>query len=336
MATTHHVAALKIATKGATEKEAIAPSIVGADFFNLNSGEVPNGDEGFHISGSQLLVECDSDDSDIQPSPSTAEEDQMEEACSSDNVEKLKAVYGSYLQGAQNTPKDWFARCYNIALSNNNTSIALFLLKAGIPFNISHFIQALELREYTFMKLYLNHGFNINQQLAWDKPGPLMLTFDDEVLTRWFLSHGADPNSTCELDKTPLSIAIWKAPFAIIKLLFEFGASVKTGQLLHYAAQRENEDRVQVVDFLWEKMSSMVNNPLNEVMYKHNIHSFELQKWRGLGTPLHEAVTVGSVEMVEAFIAKGADPGIRDSRGETTLDRAQRLGQTGIVDYFSK
>ncbi|KAL9104191.1 MAG: hypothetical protein Q9163_000843 [Psora crenata] len=333
---TDHIAALKIAPKGDTEKEIDAPSIVGAEYFNLDSEELPLKDDSFHIFGSQSLVECDAEYPDIQPSPFTAEEDQMKEACASDDVANLKAVYGLYLQGTRNTPKDWFAGCYNIALSYNNASVARFLVEAGIPFNIFHFIQALDQKEYTLMKLYLDHEFDINQQLAWDEPGPLQLTFDDEKLTRWFLSHGAEPNSTANWTKLHFPLPFGKTPFAIIKLLFESRASVKPGQPLHYAARRESEDCIQVLDFLWEKMSPMENKSLNEVWYEHNPHSFELQKWRSLDTPLHEAVTVGSIGMIGALRAKGADVEIRDSAEKTALERAQRLGRTEIFDYFRK
>src|SRR5438876_40828 len=82
----------------------------------------------------------------------------------------------------------------------------------------------------------------------------------DEELTQWFLSHGADPNAGCGLDFTPLSVAVEKAPFKIIKLLFHYGGSINCGQLLHYAIRRDAPDRLEVLEFILNK-----GPPINHV-----------------------------------------------------------------------
>lgn len=53
---------------------------------------------------------------------------------------------------------------------------------------------------------------------------------DDYELTNWLLSHGADPNASCGLNKTPLSAAVQYSPLEVIKLLFARGGSVKQGR----------------------------------------------------------------------------------------------------------
>lgn len=53
---------------------------------------------------------------------------------------------------------------------------------------------------------------------------------DDLDLTTWLLSYGADPNASCELNKTPLSAAVQYSSLEVIKLLFARGGSVKQGR----------------------------------------------------------------------------------------------------------
>ena len=81
----------------------------------------------------------------------------------------------------------------------------------------------------------------------------------DEDLTKWFVTHGADPNAQWGLNETPLSIAVGNAPFKAIKLLFDRSATTEHGQLLHHAVYRWLNDRLEVLSYLLEK-GALVNN----------------------------------------------------------------------------
>ena len=149
---------------------------------------------------------------------------------------------------------------------------------------------------------------------------------NDPHLTLWFLTHGADPNAECGLDLTPLSVAVYEAPFAIIKLLFDHGGSIKHGQLLHYAVRRESVDRLQVCQFIIDK-----GPPISNVMYQDRLDCYDQFKYFGIGTPLHEAAEEGKLDVVELLLAHGADPLVRDAKGDLAIDRARRAGQSAVV-----
>lgn len=149
---------------------------------------------------------------------------------------------------------------------------------------------------------------------------------NDTNLTLWFLAHGANPNAECGLDFTPLSVAVFEAPFAIIKLLFDRGGSTKHGQLLHYAVRRNHADRVEVLKFIISKGVS-----INDLMYQNRLDCYEQLKYFGIGTPLHEAAEQGKQDVVELLLAEGADPLIKDAKGELAIERAQRAGRSAVV-----
>lgn len=152
-------------------------------------------------------------------------------------------------------------------------------------------------------------------------------TFDDEKLCNWLLDRGADPNAKCVLDFTPLSVAVQEAPLVIIKLLFDKGGSIEHGQLLHYAVRRDQPDYLEVLQFILDK-----NPHVNQIMYENHPQSYELQKAFGIATPLHEAAEMGKLDVVNALLAKGADRTVKDARGETALDRAERNHRTAVMD----
>lgn len=143
----------------------------------------------------------------------------------------------------------------------------------------------------------------------------------------WFLSHGADPNATCGLDITPLSIAIRDAPFENIPILFDHGGSIEHGQLLHFAVIRGLPDRIDVLDYLLDKGA-----PINSLMYENSADSYEQERFSGLGTPLHSAVTTGCLDMVNMLLSRGADPIIKNSCGKLAVEEAEYYGWKEVAD----
>lgn len=145
------------------------------------------------------------------------------------------------------------------------------------------------------------------------------MVVSDYNLTLWFLDHGADPNTACDLDLTPLSVAIQSAPIDVIKLMFSREGSVSFGQLLHYAVRRDTQDQGEVVQLILDKRP-----PVNNVMYQ-GLECYFLQRALGLGTPLHKAVEHGNIDIARILLDHGASPLIRDSFGKIAQARATKL-----------
>ena len=153
------------------------------------------------------------------------------------------------------------------------------------------------------------------------------LALEDTELTFWFLSHGADPNATCGLDITPLSIAVRDASFEVIRILFDHGGSIKHGQLLHFAAIRGLPDRLNVLNYLIDKGA-----PVNGIMFENYRDSYEQEYLSGLGTPLHSAAVKGYLDIVDQLLSRGADPSIRNSWGKLAVDEAEYYGWREVTD----
>lgn len=141
---------------------------------------------------------------------------------------------------------------------------------------------------------------------------------EDLELTTWFITHGADPNAQCGLDKTPLSAAVQYGPLSVIELLFANGGNIKNGQLLHYAIWRDRDDCFAIVKYLLEKGA-----PVNAVMYSNEPNSFLQREAFGLGSPLHDAAATGDLNVLRLLVDRGADVRLRDTRGHLPYERAQ-------------
>ncbi|KAJ6090472.1 hypothetical protein N7486_009287 [Penicillium sp. IBT 16267x] len=178
---------------------------------------------------------------------------------------------------------------------------------------------------------FLNHGWDINAPIDSNTPPALASSFHDANLTKWFLAHGADPNRRCDRykDCTPLSIAFREANFAIIQILLNHGASLSQGQVMHYAAMRELDNRLEVLEYLLEK-----ELPLNDIMYQNCGEEYYYHMYSGIGTPLHYAAGRGLLDSVKLLVEKGASPYIRDPAGNTAADWAERNGQTAVVEFL--
>lgn len=67
-------------------------------------------------------------------------------------------------------------------------------------------------------------------------------------------------------------------------------------------------------------------------MFENDRASYELQKYFGIGTPLHEAVVIGRIDVIDALLARGTDPNVKDFHGKSAIEKAERDGKTNIVE----
>ena len=262
---------------------------------------------------------------------------QLETASAAGDLTRVKAI----LQQWHEKPKDeqinpdLFASSFKFAIEEKHISVASYMLKWGVSMNEAHFKLAVEQKSYPFLELFLSYGFDINSPRSSTEPGPLVDTFGDERMTRWFLDHGADPKAETRLDVTPISRALVYASIDIIKVLVNHGGphSMNRGQLLHHAVHRETPDRVQVLEYLFTK--GALGN-INQLKYHDRPDLFEEENLIvGCGTPLHEAAKTGKQDIVKFLMAYGADPLIRDGKGLLAIDCALQAGQDAVAKYLA-
>ena len=123
-------------------------------------------------------------------------------------------------------------------------------------------------------------------------------------------------------------MAVLKAPFPILQILFDHSGSTDHGELLIYAVQRRDHDRVKVFEYVIGKGNFSINN----IMYQNRPDCYSFWSCVANGTALHHAAVVGKLDMVETLLAKGADPLIKDSRARLAIDRTRFHGHAGVVE----
>ena len=155
----------------------------------------------------------------------------------------------------------------------------------------------------------------------------------DYEVTKWFLDHGATPNARGRYDDTPLSFAVSEASIPTIQLLLDRGGDIQDGQLLHYAIWRTTADRLEVLQYLLNQ--GVAQTAINKIKYQDIPQDYQLNKYSEIGTPLHDAVRVGSLDTVQWLVEHGANPLQEDPRGRVPLQLARDRGMTEITEYLS-
>ena len=255
--------------------------------------------------------------------PEDAAKEEAQEASALGDLDTVKRITHEGRGGM-----DYFGPALIPAIENGHLLVAAYLLEQGLEVEGHHLQRALQQRAFPFMQLFLDHGYSINSPNYPTKPGVLAERIDDEHLTRWLLDHGADPNAEricmeCKMGQTPLSIAMWRAPWSIIQLLIERGGpeSLRCGHLLWHVVQRVLPDRLEVMEYLLKNGAAA---DVRRLQFEDRPEAARQADWViGRGTPLHTAACNGCLDAVKLLIAWGADPAQPDSKGRLPIDEAQ-------------
>ncbi|KAF7712530.1 Uncharacterized protein PECH_003069 [Penicillium ucsense] len=190
------------------------------------------------------------------------------------------------------------------------------------------FAQKATLRKSTrVLECLLAAGWDINEPVDILIPPVLCFAVKDAEMTSWFLDHGANPNTRCEVDCTPLSFAVRNAPMSIIELLLDRGGDVGKEQLLQYAVCRD-EELEDVISLLVEKGA-----PLNATMCQDGPTSMRFFP-TSLGTALHLATEQRRTNAIRLLIHLGADTEVKDANGDTALELAQKWNKAEIAQLL--
>ena len=224
--------------------------------------------------------------------PKPAGLDQLKQASVDGDIETPRAVFkASWIdKSADERPfLCSYNDCLRIARENGNLNIASYLLDHGLKIPVVPVVEAVKASQRGFVKLFLDHEYDINTPIDQATPSPLMYVlnrivrfeanffshaFRDHDLVAWLLERGADPNAGCEFDLTPMSYAVKSAPLHTIKLLFKNGASAYRGQVLHHSVVRNGPDRPEVVQLVLQKIKEATDHKskdiINHVMYQEH------------------------------------------------------------------
>ena len=135
-------------------------------------------------------------------------------------------------------------------------------------------------------------------------------------VTKMLLAMGADPNASGRGGTTPLADAALKGDLEGVRALLAYGArtdavSQAGTQPIHDAALGDNAEVIRELAMRGADVNARTR--------------VEAQ------TPLYIAASMGKMKAVEALVALGADLTIKDSKGRTPLDAAERADLADVV-----
>nr|POE56306.1 ankyrin repeat and socs box protein 3 [Quercus suber] len=145
------------------------------------------------------------------------------------------------------------------------------------------------------------------------------IALHDISLVHWLLLKGADPNATCDIDFTPLSIAVNRYSFSVTQLLLQHAQHSHNGHLVYYAMQRADmNESVRMIRLLHQH-----SKPIDEILYQ-DAKSSRLRAQFLRGTPLYYACNDGKLEVALTLLELGADPDKACMRYDQTVRRSPR------------
>ncbi|KAM3421629.1 hypothetical protein BST61_g2015 [Cercospora zeina] len=161
-------------------------------------------------------------------------------------------------------------RKYNLLESLTPT-----LLKHGVPVHCLALKAAVAL-PIDLAKVYLDKlfalGWDVNTALSNTEPPVLSMALEDISLAHWLLGRGADPNAPCDIDLTPLSVAVRDASIPVIELLLQHAQHCHNGHLVFYATQRPDvNESTRLICLLQQS-----NKPIDEILH-HDARSYQFR-----------------------------------------------------------
>lgn len=152
-----------------------------------------------------------------------------------------------------------------------------------------------------------------------------------ESLVKWFLEHGADPNSHGSKNECPLDTAASGCHLGSVKLLLEYGAKLDDSNALHAVAGSREDDSpcLEMMAFLLDHGAD-----INALEHQGNPEYKERRKGQAFGTALHRAAQKGKKERVRFLLERGADPSALNSQGIDVAGWVTENDEEGIADLL--
>ena len=182
---------------------------------------------------------------------------------------------------------------------------------------------AVEYGDPDVVKLFLETGANPNMKSA-GGVSPLVAAceYRGETIAQLLLDYGADIDARNGHDEqAPIHMAVFMEQPGVVKLLCEHGALLETQwpEPDHDPHEPKTPLMLAVTDFVHGS-----EDKGREILETLLDHGANVNATNELGkTPLMYAAADNSAEAVELLLARGANPFLKDSSGETALDKTQ-------------
>jgi len=244
--------------------------------------------------------------------------------CNADRMRQLLSRHPSLNETDENgmTP-------LHIAIDSRQRACVWLLIDAGADRNArdrqgrTAFDAAVQIADPRIDYMLKNFG----QRMPREPAGPMPWSLEYSVMrrqtdvTKMLLAMGADPNATGTGGTTPLADAALKGDLDNVRVLLAHGArpnaiSQAGTQPIHDAALGDSPAVIREL----VKQGADVNARTRD----------EVQ------TPLHMAAAMGKMRAVEALVGLGADLTMKDSKGRTPLDAAERAGLADVAAYLRR
>jgi ankyrin repeat protein len=192
---------------------------------------------------------------------------------------------------------------------------------AAWPSSFDDFFAAIKRDDAAAVQSLARRGFDLNTRNAAGEH-PLYLALRDDAATVADFLVGQEKvnvNAVTDKGETPLMMAALKGRLVIARRLIERKAEVnKTGWTpLHYAATHAGTDSPAMVRLLLEN------------------HAYIDAESPNRSTPLMMAAQYGNPGVVKLLLEEGADPLLRNEKGLSAIDFAQRANRAESAEIIA-
>ena len=151
---------------------------------------------------------------------------------------------------------------------------------------------------------------------------------------QWLIDRGADIKTRSFFDSSTLSKAIVHGNMDVVHFLLAQEEDINRGDLLHCAAQRENQhEGAMLVEELVE-----MGAEIDAHRYLHE-DAIRFRYFSLLGTPLHTSCHEMNFPIAKALLDHGANPRCKmllqsEETGPTPLELAAQTGDPKWIELF--
>ena len=151
------------------------------------------------------------------------------------------------------------------------------------------------------------------------------LTRNEVEFLSYLLSIGADPGRSLSSARIgyiflPLEFTAFSSTVSNARLLLQHGAVIIGTEAVQMAAEHGRLDMVQLLIEAGGNPNAIIDSESPYYNYA-----------RTYGTPLHNAVSGGHLDVAKFLLESGADIKMRDTAGNTTMMRAQAVNSADII-----